>query len=39
VDHGTALGIAWQGIANHVSMEEAALACFELAPVYEPIYG
>ncbi len=39
VDHGTALDIAWKGIANPLSMEEALLACFRLAPKYRPIYG
>lgn len=38
VDHGTAMDIAWQGIANPVSMREAILAGFELAPRYKPIY-
>jgi len=36
VDHGTAFDIAWKGIANPVSMEEAIRACFELAPRYRP---
>ncbi len=39
VDHGTAFDIAWKGIANPLSMEEALLACFRLAPKYRPIYG
>ena len=34
VDHGTAFDIAWQGIANPVSMKEAILKGFELAPKY-----
>ncbi|MFP4180240.1 MAG: 4-hydroxythreonine-4-phosphate dehydrogenase PdxA [Spirochaetaceae bacterium] len=38
VDHGTALDIAWKGIADSVSMEEAVSACFTLAPKYHPIY-
>ncbi len=36
VDHGTAFDIAWQGIANPVSMKEAMLACFRIAPLYRP---
>jgi 4-phospho-D-threonate 3-dehydrogenase / 4-phospho-D-erythronate 3-dehydrogenase len=39
VDHGTALDIAWKGIANPVSMREAVIAGFELAPRYKPIYS
>ncbi|HDQ15226.1 MAG TPA: 4-hydroxythreonine-4-phosphate dehydrogenase PdxA [Sediminispirochaeta sp.] len=39
VDHGTALDIAWRGVANPVSMEEAIAACFSMAPKYRPIYG
>ena len=38
VDHGTAMDIAWQGIANPVSMHEAISAGFELAPRYKPVY-
>ncbi len=36
VDHGTAFDIAWKGVANHVSMEEAIRACFELSLNYKP---
>ncbi len=36
VDHGTAFDIAWKGIANPVSMKEAMLACFSIAPLYRP---
>ena len=36
VDHGTAFDIAWKGIANPVSMKEAMLACFRIAPLYRP---
>lgn len=36
VDHGTAFDIAWKGIANPVSMKEAMLACFHIAPLYRP---
>ncbi len=36
VDHGTAFDIAWKGIANPVSMEEAIIACFELSSKYRP---
>jgi 4-hydroxythreonine-4-phosphate dehydrogenase len=36
VDHGTAFDIAWKGIANPVSMQEALLACSELAGRYDP---
>lgn len=36
VDHGTAFDIAWKGIANPVSMEEAVKTCFDLAPRYSP---
>ena len=36
VDHGTAFDIAWKGIANPVSMKEAMLACFDIAPRYRP---
>ena len=36
VDHGTAFDIAWKGIANPVSMEEAVRACFDLASKYRP---
>jgi len=36
VDHGTAFDIAWQGIANPVSMEEAMITCRELAMGYRP---
>jgi len=36
VDHGTAFDIAWQGIANPVSMEEAMITCRELARGYRP---
>jgi 4-hydroxythreonine-4-phosphate dehydrogenase len=36
VDHGTAYDIAWKGIANPISMEEAIKACFDLAPRYRP---
>ena len=39
VDHGTALDIAWQGVANPLSMKEAVLTCFEMARTYQPIYG
>ncbi len=35
VDHGTAFDIAWKGIANPVSMEEAIIACFELSGKYK----
>ena len=38
VDHGTALDIAWKGIANPLSMKEAILAGFNLATRYKPIY-
>ena len=36
VDHGTAFDIAWQGKANPVSMKEAILAAFDIAPLYRP---
>ena len=36
VDHGTAFDIAWKGIANPVSMEEAIIACFKLSNKYKP---
>ncbi|MEA4880695.1 MAG: 4-hydroxythreonine-4-phosphate dehydrogenase PdxA [Synergistaceae bacterium] len=36
VDHGTAFDIAWQGKANPVSMTEAHLAAFAIAPLYRP---
>ncbi len=36
VDHGTAFDIAWQGIANPVSMEEAMIACGNLVEKYLP---
>jgi len=36
VDHGTAFDIAWKGIANPVSMEEAIVACCSLADRYRP---
>ncbi|MEA4879958.1 MAG: 4-hydroxythreonine-4-phosphate dehydrogenase PdxA, partial [Synergistaceae bacterium] len=36
VDHGTAFDIAWQGKANPVSMKEALLAAFAIAPLYRP---
>jgi len=36
VDHGTAFDIAWQGIANPVSMEEAVISCGLLANSYDP---
>jgi 4-hydroxythreonine-4-phosphate dehydrogenase len=36
VDHGTAFDIAWKGIANPVSMKEALLAAFKIAPLYRP---
>ncbi len=36
VDHGTAFNIAWKGIANPLSMEEAILSCFELSEKYNP---
>jgi 4-hydroxythreonine-4-phosphate dehydrogenase len=36
VDHGTAFDIAWKGIANPLSMQEALLACSELAGRYDP---
>ena len=36
VDHGTAFDIAWKGIANPISMEEAILACFTLSEKYKP---
>ena len=39
VDHGTALDIAWKGIANPLSMKEAILAGFNLAASYRPLYG
>lgn len=38
VDHGTALDIAWKGIANPVSMYEAIVTGFDLAGRYRPIY-
>lgn len=38
VDHGTALNIAWKGIANPVSMQEAIVAGFALSRQYKPIY-
>ena len=34
--HGTAYDIAWKGIANPVSMKEALLAAFKIAPLYRP---
>ena len=37
VDHGTAFDIAWKGVANPVSMQEAVRACFELAGKYRPV--
>ncbi len=37
VDHGTAFNIAWQGLASHVGMIEAILACFDFAERYSPI--
>lgn len=37
VDHGTALDIAWKGIANAVSMKEAIVAGFNLASKYTPL--
>jgi 4-hydroxythreonine-4-phosphate dehydrogenase len=37
VDHGTAFDIAWEGIANPVSMAEAIGACFDLAERYRPV--
>lgn len=36
VDHGTAMDIAWKGVANPVSMKEALLAAFRIAPLYRP---
>lgn len=36
VDHGTAFDIAWKGVANPVSMKEALLAAFHIAPLYKP---
>ncbi|MCF7934717.1 MAG: 4-hydroxythreonine-4-phosphate dehydrogenase PdxA [Synergistales bacterium] len=36
VDHGTAFDIAWKGVANPVSMEEAIVACCSLADRYNP---
>ena len=36
VDHGTAFDIAWKGVANPVSMKEALLAAFQIAPLYKP---
>lgn len=36
VDHGTAFDIAWKGIANPVSMQEAIVACCTLADRYDP---
>lgn len=36
VDHGTAFDIAWKGIANPVSMEEAIKSCFLLSGKYVP---
>lgn len=36
VDHGTAFDIAWKGAANPVSMKEAILSCFRIAPLYTP---
>lgn len=36
VDHGTAFDIAWKGVANPVSMKEALLAAFKIAPLYSP---
>ncbi len=38
VDHGTAMDIAWKGIANPVSMREAVIAGFDLAPKYQSVY-
>jgi 4-hydroxythreonine-4-phosphate dehydrogenase len=38
VDHGTAFDIAWQNIANPVSMKEAITCCFDLAGKYRPVY-
>ncbi|HOI81772.1 MAG TPA: 4-hydroxythreonine-4-phosphate dehydrogenase PdxA [Synergistales bacterium] len=38
VDHGTAFDIAWKGIANPVSMEEALAACGTLSSKYQPAY-
>jgi 4-hydroxythreonine-4-phosphate dehydrogenase len=37
VDHGTAMDIAWKGEANHVSMQECILACFDLSKRYVPL--
>ena len=37
VDHGTAFDIAWKGVANPVSMQEAVKACFELATKYRQV--
>lgn len=36
VDHGTAFDIAWQGIANPLSMAEAILSCGKLMRDYKP---
>ncbi len=38
VDHGTALDIAWKGIANPLSMKEAIVAGFKHSSLYKPIY-
>ncbi len=39
VDHGTAFDIAWKGVANPRSMEEAILACLDIAGTYRPMSG
>ena len=36
VDHGTAFNIAWKGIANPLSMEEAIISAFDLSRKYRP---
>lgn len=38
VDHGTAFDVAWQGLANPLSMKEQIIACGRYAAVYKPIY-
>jgi len=38
VDHGTAFDVAWQGLANPLSMKEQIVACGRYAAVYKPIY-
>jgi 4-hydroxythreonine-4-phosphate dehydrogenase len=37
VDHGTAFDIAWKGLANPVSIQEAIRGCFDLAGTYRPV--